>query len=156
MNSICGSEADVPLFTMYIYENQSDRPNWIFVTTQQVKYCLFNAYIIMLQLISPSWSNKKNWKLYVWLFLELRLFILWTVSTVAHENGSVFGRIDLCSLHVCFPNESHENQAGERFHSNFVLSMCICTHNLWKDKGTNFPKTFPSLGKQNIPAIRTV
>ena len=39
MNSICGSKADVFLFAMYIYENQSDRPNWIFVTTQQVKYC---------------------------------------------------------------------------------------------------------------------
>lgn len=56
----------------------------------------------------------------------------------------------------CFPNESHENQAGELFHSNFVLSTYICTHNLWEDKGTNFPKTFPSLGKQNIQAITTV
>ena len=102
MNSIWGSEADVPLFTMYMHENQSNRPNWIFVTTQQVKYCLFNAYIIMLQLTSPSWSNKKNWKLYVWLFLELRLFILWTVSTVAHENGSVLCRIDLYSFYVLF------------------------------------------------------
>lgn len=56
----------------------------------------------------------------------------------------------------CFPNECHENQAGELFHSNFVLSTYICTHNLWEDKGTNFPKTFPSLGKQNIQAIITV
>ena len=54
----------------------------------------------------------------------------------------------------CFPNESHENQAGELFHSNFVLSTYICTHNLWEDKGTNFPKTFPSLGNKTSKLLQ--
>lgn len=48
------------------------------------------------------------------------------------------------------------NLAKELFHSNFVLFVCIGTHNLWKDKRKNFPKTFPSLGKQNIQANRSI
>ena len=38
----------------------------------------------------------------------------------------------------------------ELFLSNFVLFTCICTHNLWKDKGSSSPGA--SIGKQNTQA----
>ena len=69
--------------------------------------------------------------------MELRLFILWTVSTVAHENGSVFCRIDLCSLYVLF---SQWTSSWRTVSFKFCL---IHVH-------------FPSLGKENTQAIRTV
>ena len=42
------------------------------------------------------------------------------------------------------------------FLSNFVLFTCICTHNVWKDKGVRSLRPRPSLGNQRIQAFKLV